>query len=194
MQQLRFTLICLFIVAALPVFAQNIGLADFNQNRLNRTRNSMLVLGGWAAANIVVGAVGAGRGGAENKAFQQMNLGWGLINLGLAGAGWWTATHTDPASFDLYGTINEHHRMQKILLFNAGLDVGYMAAGFWMQEKSKTDDKNPERWKGFGRSLVLQGAFLMVFDLSAFFYLNGLETQLKPLITGNGELGVLLRF
>lgn len=194
MHVLRIFLTGLFIAATLPAIAQTLQTTEFNQLRLQRTRNSMLVLGGWAVANIAVGAVAMGRGNAEQRAFHQMNLGWGLVNLGLAGAGWWTATHTDPASFDLYNTIREHHRLQKILLFNAGLDVGYMAAGFWMQEKAKTAEKNNERWKGFGRSLVLQGAFLFAFDLSAYFYHNGLESRLQPLIQGNGEVGMLLRF
>ena len=194
MHPLRIFLIGLFIASTLPALAQTLQTTEFNQLRLQRTRNSMLVLGGWAVANIAVGAVAMGRGNAEQRAFQQMNLGWGIVNLGLAGAGWWTATHTDPASFDLYNTVREHHRLQKILLFNAGLDVGYVAAGFWMQEKAKTVEKNAEQWKGFGKSIVLQGAFLLVFDVSAFFYLNGLESKLQPLIRGNGEVGMLLRF
>ena len=43
-----------------------------------------------------------------------------------------------------------------------------MAGGFWMQEKAKSAPEHPERLKGFGRSLVLQGAFLLVFDIANF--------------------------
>jgi hypothetical protein len=129
-----------------------------------------------------------------------MNLGWGSINLGLAASSWWTVSHTDPAAFDLYETAREHHRMQKILLFNAGLDVAYMAGGAWMLERAKTSAQNQDSLRGFGRSLVLQGAFLFAFDLGAAMYLGGLEKQLPPFfeqtsIGFNGQsLGLTLRF
>jgi hypothetical protein len=78
----------------------------------------------------------------------------------------------DPASFDLAASISEQAKMEKLLLFNAGLDIGYMAAGLWMMERSKNIQKNPELWEGFGKSVILQGAFLFVFDLALFTILN----------------------
>jgi len=113
-----------------------------------------------------------------DKAFHQMNLGWGLVNAGLAASGLWTATHTDPASFDLYQSNLEHHRLQKIFLFNAGLDVGYMLGGLWMMEKSKTALKHQDRLQGFGKSIILQGAFLFLFDVGAAVYHQKLEHRL----------------
>ena len=172
-------LLALFLPGAF-LLAQTTGLTDFNQKRLQHTRQSMWVLGAWGTANIVVGAAAMRRTSGADKAFHQMNLGWGAVNLGLAASGLWTAMHTDPAAFNLYQTALEHHKLQKIFLFNAGLDAGYLMAGFWMQEKSKTASKNAERWKGFGRSIVLQGAFLMVFDLGAWWHQRSLEPELKP--------------
>jgi len=169
-----------FILPPAVLMAQDIHLEQFNQKRLHRTEQSMWILGGWAVANIAVGAIGMGQTSSSQKAFHQMNLGWGAVNLGLAASGLWTATHADPAAFDLYQTTLEHHKIQKLFLFNAGLDAGYMMAGAWMQEKSKNTTKNPERLKGFGQSLVLQGAFLMAFDLGAFLYQRNLEPELKP--------------
>jgi hypothetical protein len=155
-------------------------LVDFHQQRFDRTRNSMAVLGTWAAANIAVGAIGLSQSTGETKAFHQMNLGWGVINLGLAASGWWTATHTDPAGFDLYRSATEHHKLQKILLFNAGLDVGYVMAGLYLQERSKNATAQADRLRGFGRSVVMQGAFLLVFDLGAWYYHHRLEQRLQP--------------
>ena len=37
--------------------------------------------------------------------------------------------------------------IQKILLLNAGLDVGYMLGGLYLTERSKNTEKNPERIK-----------------------------------------------
>ncbi len=175
--------ILLALALALPgafLAAQSAGLQAFNQKRLQRTEQSMWVLGAWGAANIAVGAVGMARTSGTDRAFHQMNLGWGAVNLGLAASGLWTALHTDPAGFDLYQTAQEHHKLQKLFLFNAGLDAGYIMAGFWMQEKAKTTSAHAARWKGFGRSIVLQGAFLMAFDLGAFLHHRSLNPELKP--------------
>ena len=170
--------------------AQNsASLTDFNRDRLARTRNSMWVLGGWGAANLAVGAIGLRRAQGENRAFHQMNLAWGAVNLGLAATGWWTAAHTDPTAFDLYQTVRQHHRLQKIFLFNAGLDLGYMAGGLWLRERAKTTGHRPERLRGYGRSMLLQGAFLFVFDVGACLYLQGLEHRLPPFLH-NTSLGM----
>jgi hypothetical protein len=190
---------CLFLQAA-PLLAQSLELTHFNQQRLDRMQRSMFVLGAWGIVNVAGGAVGITQTSGSQRAFHQMNLGWGIINLGLAASSWWTVSHTDPAAFDLYETAREHHRMQKILLFNAGLDVAYMAGGAWMLERAKTSAQNQDSLRGFGRSLVLQGAFLFAFDLGAAMYLGGLEKQLPPFfeqtsIGFNGQsLGLTLRF
>ena len=149
----------------------------------------MWVLGGWGAANLAVGAFGMRRAQGENRAFHQMNLAWGAVNFGLAAGVWWTATHSDPTSFDLYETVRQHHRLQKIFLFNAGLDVAYIAGGFWLQERAKTATRRPERLRGFGKSILLQGAFLFVFDLGACLYQQGLEHKLRPFLQ-NTSLGI----
>ncbi len=183
-----------------PLFGQSLNLTAFNTERLSRTEQSMKVLGAWATLNIAGGAIGLARTSGEQRAFHQMNLGWGLVNLGLAASGWWTATHSDPASFNLYQTTLEHHRLQKILLLNTGLDLAYIAGGFWMIEKSKSVQQHPERWKGFGKSVVLQGAFLFAFDLGASIFHQRLERLLPPFFENatlgfNGqEMGLLLNF
>jgi hypothetical protein len=168
------------ILQAAPLMAQSLHLTDFNQQRLDRTRISMYVLGAWGMANVASGTIGMTQTTGSQRAFHQMNLGWGAINLGLAASSLWTTLHTDPAVFDLYETARQHHRLQKILLFNAGLDVAYMAGGAWMLERAKTSATNAARLRGFGKSIILQGAFLFVFDISAAVYLGGLEKQLPP--------------
>ena len=131
---MRITLFTLFLFFALQQLSAQTTLIDWNRSRLQRTERSMWVLGGWAAANIAIGAIGMGRAKGEARAFHQMNLGWGVINLGLAASGVWTASHTDPASLDWWSSQQELARLEKILLFNAGLDVGYVAAGAWLRD------------------------------------------------------------
>jgi hypothetical protein len=60
--------------------------------------------------------------------------------------------------------------LDKILLFNAGLDVGYMATGAWIWERGLR--KGSERLEGYGKSLLVQGGFLLAFDLVLYLLHN----------------------
>ena len=68
-------------------------------------------------------------------------------------------------NWTLSETVTEQHKIQKVLLFNTGLDLAYMATGVYLIERSKNDLENQDRWKGFGQGLILQGGFLFVFDI-----------------------------
>ena len=179
-------------------FAQVQGLTDINGQRLEKQRVSMLILGSWAVGNIALGATLATRREGEDKYFHAMNAGWNLVNLGLATAGYLSAVKADPAAFDLYATINEQHKLQQIFLFNAGLDVGYMMGGLYLMERSRRTENKPERLMGFGKSILLQGAFLFVFDLGAFLWQSQGNGALQPLLEGlsftGNSVGMAWRF
>lgn len=177
-------LFCFFLICSTQVlFAQNFNFEDLNAARLQKQRLGMLVLGGWAVGNLAVGATLLGQSKGENRAFQQMQIGWGAVNLGIATLGYLGSLKADPSTWDTYQSVQEHYKIQKILLFNAGLDVGYMLGGAYLLEKGKREVKNAERLRGFGRSIILQGAFLFVFDLSLYTFLNSDNPKLKPLLT-----------
>ena len=59
-------------------------------------------------------------------------------------------------------TARESRNLRRLLLVNAGLDVGYMAAGSAL---ARTKGQNDPGWRGHGIGILLQGAFLWVFDL-----------------------------
>lgn len=153
------------------VFAQPNALEDFNEKRLRINRTGMYVLGGWAIANLVSSPIMAARSDGRRKYFYQMNGIWNTVNLGLAGFGLYSALTTDPASFSLSQSLREQGSMEKILLFNAGLDVGYMAAGLYLRQLGENRDS--DRLRGFGDGLLLQGGFLMAFDLAMYFIHQG---------------------
>ncbi len=159
-------------------------LLDYNQTRLKKQENAMKVLGSWAVGNIALGAALARNTSGSTKHFHQMNAGWNLINLAIAGAGWYSVSRIDPSSFDLYTSIQEQHKLQKILLFNAGLDIGYIAGGTYLIERSKNANNQPERLEGWGKSIILQGAFLFAFDLTAFIILSSDNEKLQPILDG----------
>lgn len=188
------TLICLSTL----LYSQSLNLMDYNRARLDRQKTGMLVLGGWAVVNIAGGLALSGQKEGVDKYFHLMNAGWNGVNLAIAGFGYYSALHTDPGSYDLYATIQEQHKFQKILLFNAGLDLAYMAGGLYLTEKSKTSTKNPDQLKGFGRSIMLQGAFLFVFDVVNYSIHASHNSELAPLLSSiyftGSEAGLVFSF
>ncbi len=174
-------LCCTITIKAQSILDPNVGIKAYNTERLHRNRQSMWILGGWATTNIAIGSIGMARSKGAMRSFHQMNAGWNVVNLGLAATGLWTAYHTDPSAVDLWQSLQSNQRMQRIFLFNAGLDIGYITAGGWMMTHAKTVSNHADRWRGFGRSIALQGAFLFVFDLGAFFYHHQLDGRLAPL-------------
>lgn len=143
----------------------------------------MIILGVWAVGNMATGAVLRGNRVGEDRYFHDMNIAWNAVNLTIAGLGYYASMKADPASFDMASSIHEQYKIQKILLFNAGLDVGYMLGGVYLMERSKNTNNNPERLKGFGKSIVLQGGFLFAFDVVTYM----VHTR------GNGEIPALLQ-
>ncbi len=189
----RTTLLISFLLClATFLYAQSPSLLEFNQDRLQRQRTAMLVLGTWAVGNIASGAALRGRHTGAERQFHNMNIYWNLVNLGLATAGYLSAGK-DPASFDLFETMQAHQSFQKTLLFNAGLDVGYVLGGLYLIERSRRGTKNADTFKGFGRSVVLQGAFLFGFDLVNYFIEAGFTEQLRVFLPPSGPgVGMML--
>lgn len=111
------------------------------------------VLGGWAAASVAVGAVLAARPGT--RGFGRQTVAWGAVDGAIAGVGAWRRTAKGPTA---------PRRLRRILLLNAGLDVGYLGAGAWLVRDG--------RWRGDGAAVVVQGAFLLVLDSVAAFRLR----------------------
>lgn len=170
-------------------------LAEYNMASLDHQQNAMLTLGGWAVLNIGAGL--ALRGGSEGSArhFHEMNALWNTVNLAIAGFGYYSALKSDPAAWDLATSLSKHGNFQKILLFNTGLDVGYILGGLYLTERAKRPGENMDRLKGFGNSIMLQGGFLFAFDLVNYLIATKLNGTLPLTLGPIGEgLGLLLRF
>lgn len=155
------------------------GFKQFNQERIDYNKSGMKILGGWAIGNMAWGGIMAGRTSGQTKAFHQMNMYWNSVNLIIAGLGYYSAVKEDPSS-DFWETQKAQQQIEKVLLFNAGLDLAYVAGGLWLHERGQRLD-NPEL-RGFGQSIMLQGAFLMSFDLIKFFIHNQHAKELPGIL------------
>jgi hypothetical protein len=189
-ENMRWILTFVLLFSAGWLWSQSLSITDFNAQRLQKQRSAMLVLGAWSVANIGSGLALRGQERNTTHYFHTMNAAWNTVNLAIAGFGYWSASRTDPGSFDLFGTIDEQYKFQKILLFNAGLDVGYMATGLFLIERSNNPARNnPERLKGFGQSLLLQGGFLFAFDLVNYWIHARQNGQLPAWLEGLSMTG-----
>ncbi len=77
-----------------------------NERRISTNKTGMLVLGGWALANIGVGTAGYLLADDGNeKYFHQMNAGWNIVNLTIATFGFLGQASEDPGRFNWLETI-----------------------------------------------------------------------------------------
>lgn len=175
-------------------------LEAFNHQRLTINQTGMISLGTWAVGNFIVSGIGWHRHSGSSRYFHQGNVLWNTVNFALAGFGLYGALTTVPGSMGLTQTITEQYAMEKILLLNAGLDVGYLATGFFLMERAKRIEKQAERFKGYGQALILQGSFLFLFDLVLFAIHNHHGQSLQgiiPVISASAQgfqLGINLQF
>ncbi|GAB2485140.1 DUF6992 family protein [Algoriphagus taiwanensis] len=183
----------LFFTSTSLVLGQDLPqLTEFNQTRLDYNQQGMLILGSWAVGNMIWGGIGASQTTGETKAFHQMNLYWNSVNLLIAGFGYWQATKETPGT-DFWETMKAQQSIEKILLVNTALDVAYMAGGLYLKERGLRTDN--ERLIGFGKSIILQGAFLLVFDgiMYGFHQIHGKELPSLVQNISLGPTGVYLR-
>lgn len=194
-------LLIFLIMPIIQLFAQGTSsdsLTFFHQSRMNINKNAMLVLGGWAAANILVGTYGNFKASGEAKYFHQFNAMWNVVNLGIAAFGYFNAVNSELSSMTNLEIIKDYNSLQNFLLLNAGLDAAYIMTGFYLKERAK-NSASAERLRGYGNSLLLQGGFLLLFDISLYFiHQNNANINLYPnlesLLTGGVSLGINFNF
>jgi hypothetical protein len=165
MQQLKIFTLILFLSSACR--AQT--LLNFNKERQQIDQQLMVGLGTWVASNFALSGYGwATAANEQTKYFHQMNVMWNTVNLGLAVPGYFRAKN---ANSDLNNaqTWEAQKKTQKIFLINSALDLAYMTSGLVLRQQENIDAAKQAQFQGYGNSLLLQGGFLLLFDLSAYW-------------------------
>jgi hypothetical protein len=140
----------------------------FNTTRVEVDKKLMLGLGTWATTNFIASGIGWSQAKTtESQYFHQMNVMWNLVNIGLAIPGYVKASK---ARTDLTyeQTLQQQKKTEKIFLINTCLDVAYVSSGLLLLHKSKETSPVDQRQSGYGKSILLQGGFLFLFDLTAY--------------------------
>ena len=175
-------LFAILLLFSIDAMAQQ-SLGEFNEQRLQINKVGMIVLSSWAIGNMGVNGLALRNPSSNEQAhFYRMNIFWNVVNLGLAIPGLRYSIITDPATINLAETVGEYHQMSKILLMNAGLDVAYITGGFLMKEMAKTRPQKHDILRGYGRSLILQGGFLLAFDAVMFAILQSKNKELVNIL------------
>lgn len=178
-------LICFLIIGWLfshSLHAQSFDLESAYQRDVKIRKTGMLILGTWALGNMMVGGIGRSQITGETAYFHEMNLIWNVVNLGIAGAGYYF-TKTGDLPVEGTALLASQTSFQKVLFFNADLDVAYMLGGLYLIEKAKNTTKKPERLRGYGKSVILQGTFLLAFDLILASIHQNKTTQLTEFMS-----------
>ena len=137
--------------------------------RIKRQLNGMKVLGIWAGVNIGTGLIMRNNTSGADSYFHEMNAIWNTVNLAIAASGYFKTRKETPNSLG-FAVLDRQLKLEKSLLVNSGIDLAYIMTGFYLQERAfnSNGDNNRDRFLGYGRSMVLQGLFLLVYD--SLFY------------------------
>jgi len=180
----------ILVTCQISLHAQNtdISTQSILKKSISTQKSGMIVLGSWATLNIISGSVGFFSSSESVKYFHQMNTAWNIVNLSIAGFGYHGASRLDP-NLGYTEALEKMRSFDKILLINAGLDLAYIGAGAWLWKRGI--NKSSDRQIGYGKSVILQGSFLLLFDTALYLIHNKNTQKILHLteqlsFTGNG--------
>lgn len=183
---------------SLQVYAQQSLSDSIATDRYIKNKTNLTILASWAGVNMVQGMVSATNAKGADKYFFEGNAYWNLFNAGIATYGLFQLKKEIGKKYTLAENLVAQQKLEKLLLLNTGLDLAYITTGLYLRERG--DRLNNDRANGYGGSLILQGAFLLVFDIVQYgnHRRNGklLEkeaTQLQIMPTSTG-VGLVYRF
>jgi hypothetical protein len=196
---MRLTFIYLFLFTNLLSAQIDSAYLYHDLYRINDQKNGIKVLGTWSGLNIISGFVLRNNSQGENKYFYEMNAYWNIINSGISFLGYFNNLKEKPSTFPM-DVLGKQIKLEKNLLFNSALDLTYIAAGAWVLERAKSQitQNDFNKLRGYGRSIIFQGFYLFIFDLS--FYLietihsKKLKETMSIFFIRKGQLGMNINF
>ncbi len=116
----------------------------------------------WSALSVLVGALLQWPQAPFWRAFGQQAIGWGAIDAAIALFGRRGLDKKLARGYDAAEQAKDVRMLRRVLWANAGLDVLYIAGGLNLM---RTRGRADARYRGYGAGIVVQGAFLLIFDL-----------------------------
>ncbi len=126
---------------------------------------AMPILSGWAIGSMVSGLLWLTSRSERLKGFGSQFLGWGAVNAAIAALGLSGAIRNEKRRQEGKISPAEHTRQaiqfERFVWFNALLDIGYMLGGGLLARRNPDEPRK----QGMGWGILLQGAFLFVWDI-----------------------------
>lgn len=182
------------ITADLPLEEIVDEVRDFDERFGLILNKHLALLGVWCFLNLLVGLPGLFYLEGWLWYFMLMNLTWAFINYFVV---MWIFDHKYMRRFlkgNVFQRFETQRHVEKMLLFNIGLDTAYIFAGLWLKALAANPaSQHAEMWLGFGWSVILQGAFLFIHD-NVFHYLHLLNfRKCEPFLEDVMESQLALR-
>lgn len=138
----------------------------------------MTLLLGWSAVNLVGGTTGyLLADGPRAEGFWAGNAAWNTVNAAIAVTGLATLPARRAEPWDEATARRQTDMFERALLVNVGLDVAYVTSGLWLGERGRR--KGDQRLQGLGDALIVQGGFLLLFDVGLVVLSSRISRDLR---------------
>jgi hypothetical protein len=158
----KIVIISALLISTQHVICQQSILNQFNIERQKISKTGLKFLSAYTAVNIIYGSIASSNTTGSTRYFHKMNVIWNSVTLGIVGLSFLVEKKEGILSYA--NSVKKQNEIEKLFLFNAGLDLAYIAGGAYLKERSKTSIKNSSRLRGYGESVMLQGGVLLLFD------------------------------
>ena len=151
------------------------------QGRLNK--DGAIGLSSWAMMNVGYSGYQLSRTTGQEYHFHKMNLIWSGIYLAIGIPTFIRSHRIYKGKIQL--KLDKYNPKKYLTIFslNSWLDLAYIGAGFILKNRA-SHSTDPNRLKGYGNSIIMQGGFLFSFDTVMYLlhrklYKNHLKNSFK---------------
>ena len=156
-----------FVALVQPLPLQDIvdELRDFDARFVQIIHKHAAVLGWWCILHFLAGIPVLLFATGFWWYFMLMGLSWAAINFAIV---WKMYEHTYMRRFvrgNILKRFEVQRHVEKMMLFNVGLDAAYCFAGLYLLTLARVPDlAHTVLWSGFGWAVLVQGLFLLIQD------------------------------
>lgn len=129
----------------------------------------------WSLLSLLIGALLMMSEDVFWRGFGLQAIVWGIVDGVIAAFGWRSAGRKEAALMTWEQVGAEAGKLRRILWINAGLDILYIAGGVALVLKVSAENLF---WSGTGWGIVIQGAFLLFFDIFHARQINGEHVEI----------------
>ena len=162
-------LFLLSILFSISVFSQDS--TQLHRDFFKTQQFAMTGLGIWSAGNLIASPIFSAKIFQDDPTmttqdyFHRMNFNWNVVNGAIAGLGYWSVCRRKKKSWNLTNLEKDKKKLTTSLCVNMGLDVAYIVSGILLNRAGQNTSSDENLKIGYGNSLILQGGFLLAFDI-----------------------------